>query len=239
MNRLFLFSALALLFTACKKDQVSENKLDDTFNDDNWLRLRIPSGGELKAVAGSIDDTLVVSTLYDTYIVTENGTKYLRTTKNLNHTPGLLMQKDTVFALSGLGIDVKMNRRYASIPTYFTLDKGLTWHNAIDHSKLAPMLLGVVTSRNHTTYELNYHSGPDNNGNGSNYVLRTTISKMENGITSQFDHPVKEQQPINLYLDDKERMYIATGGSISDANVYIGASVTEAAYLYISKQPIK
>jgi hypothetical protein len=61
---------------------------------------------------------------------------------------------------------------------------------------------------------------------------------LADGVRSMLDHPIKDEQPINLYLDQKERLYIATGESFSNAGVYMSASISSPAYLYISKEPM-
>lgn len=35
------------------------------FNDPNWLKLEVPAGGIVSAVAGSMEDTLLVTTTYN------------------------------------------------------------------------------------------------------------------------------------------------------------------------------
>jgi hypothetical protein len=223
---------------SCKKDETDEEITKETeFVDKNWNRIRIPDGGQIQAVAGNIDDTLIVTTLYNTFFITNKGTNISLTTTHLNNTPGLYVSRDTIYALSGSSYDVKFQKHYASMPSYYTLDKGATWHS-VNFRRPLYILTGVVTTKNNSTIQLNYHSGADKNGIGTNYVLKTTISKNENGNTSLFDHPIKEEQPINLYLDKKERLYIPTGGSFSENGVYMSASIMSPAYLYISKEPV-
>ncbi len=181
---------------------------------------------------------LLVTTLYNTYIVTDKGNKFTLTNKNINRTPGLLILQDTIYAFSGDSYDEKFETRYATFPSYYTLNKGLTWYNNVSKKSSTYILLGTVTDKKNITYELNYRKGPDKNGKGKNYVLQTTIAKKENGNTMPFEHPVVNERPINLYLDNEERLYIATGGYFDDAGVYIGPSASSPAYIYISKEPI-
>jgi hypothetical protein len=240
MNRSLLFLAIILLISACKKNNsVDDIPAEPIFDNENWTRLRIPDGGEIRAVAGSIDDTLLVTTLYNTYMVTNKGNTFTLTTLNLNRTPGLLVAQDTIYALNGDAYDGKFEKHYASLSSYYTLDKGLNWHPTLYKDWNKTMLTGVVTNKKNITFQLNYHSGADKNGMGYNWVLPTTISKMdEKGFHSTFEHPIKDEQPINLYLDQMERLYITTGGSFSESGVYIGPSALSPAYVYISKGPI-
>ena len=238
MKKLLLLSALVFILASCKKDQIPNDQPDDVFNDENWIRLRIPSGGELRGVAGSIDDTLVVTSNYDTYIITENGTKFTKTSRNLNYIPTLFTRRDTIFALVAQGYEPSTKRHFVSTPSYYSTDKGITWNFAIADYKIAPVTLGLVKTKNNTTYEINYRSGADKNGNGNNWVLRSTIKRIVNGNAMIFKHPIRNEQANNLYLDKNDRLYIPTGGSFSDSEVYIGASLAAPAYLYVSKQPV-
>jgi hypothetical protein len=240
MRRSLHILILFLLISACKKyDAVDDLTVEPVFNHKDWNRIRIPDGGEIYAVAGSIDDTLLVTTLYNTYMVTDKGTTFTITSLNLNRTPGLLVNRDTIFALGRDYYDVKYEKHYASSSSYYTLNKGLTWNNTDYKDSFKIMLNGVVTNKKHITYQLNYHSGPDKNGQGKNWVLPTTISTTDDkGRQLTFEHPIKDEQPINLYLDDKERLYITTGGSFSETGVYIGPSGLSPAYVYITKEPV-
>lgn len=237
MKNFILLLVTIVFVISCKKGETNEETDKEIeFSDKHWDRIRIPDGGQLQAVAGDIDDTLLVTTLYNTYIITDKGTKFSLTTKHLNNTPGLYVNRDTILALSGTSYDPKLDQHYASVPSYYTLDKGVTWYHTSRPSFY--MLRGIVKTKKNVTIQLNYHSGADKNGVGNNFVLRTTISKNENGNISLLDHPIKDEQPINLYLDKKERLYIPTGGSFSESGVYMSASIMSPAYLYISKEPV-
>ena len=39
------------------------------------------------------------------------------------------------------------------------------------------------------TYELEYHTGPDQNGQGNSYIHQTTINRILNGVKSPSKHP--------------------------------------------------
>jgi|GEM_PF-3229604 len=238
MKGCYFFLFIGLLITSCEKSETSvELSEESVFINKDWDRIRIPDGGQLQAVAGNIEDTLLVSTLYNTYMVTKNGKTFTLTSKHLNNTPGLYVSQDTIYALFGSSYDVKYEKYYSGGSNYYTVDKGLNWSLA-NHNRYIRMLNGVVSTKNNASIQLNYHVGADKKGNGSNFVLRTTISKTENGLTLPFAHPVVDEQPINLYVDENGRLYIPTGGSFSDTGVYRSASIMSPAYLYISKKPI-
>lgn len=239
MNKTLALLAFIILAASCKKDGAVENQIEvPAFSDENWMRIELPDGGEALAVAGSIDDTLLVTTMYNTYMVTDNGTKFSLTKQHLNNTPGLLVVKDTIFALNGSTYDEKSGKHYASAASYYTLDKGLTWHGNIRNPFQRRTEIGLVTDKDNVTYKLKYSTGPYEKIPGFTFVLRTGIYKIKDGLESPLEHPIKDHQPKNLYLDNKGRLYIPTGGSFDDAGVYIGASIFSPVYIYISKEPM-
>lgn len=237
MKNYFFLLLLAGFIASCKRSTNNNfNTKESKFLDKNWDRIRIPDGGQVQAVAGDIDDTLLVSTLYNTYLLTNKGTTFTLTSTHLNNTSGLYVNGDTIYALSGDSFDANFEKHFAAIPSYYTLNKGGSWHPT--HKPSFYMQNGIVNTKENVTIQLNYHKGADKNGNGDNFVLKTTISKIKNGIKTVLEYPITKEQPINLYLDQKERLYIPTGGYFSEAGVYISPLVVSPAYLYISKEPI-
>lgn len=238
-KKIYLFLLISISAFACKKTSVpaTENP-ESNYNEKDWMRIKIPSGGEALAIAGSITDTLVVTSLYDTYLITKNGRKVTPTLKNLRTIPGLLSVQDTIYALVAQSFDAKYEKHFTAIASYYTLDKGQNWHNISLFGK--SMLNGVATSSNRTSFNLQYHAGADLNGNhNSNWVLRTTINKTTaSGSSTKFTPPIENRQPINLHIDQNNRLYITTGGGFSDAGVYMSPSSQNPAYIYISKDPV-
>lgn len=238
MNKCLFYLLIFLFIASCKKSKTYEDSnSQSTFSDLHWDRILIPEGGQVQAVAGNIDDTLLVSTLYNTYLVTNKGKTITRTSTHLNNTPGFYVVGDTIYALSADSYDERFEKHYASIPSYYTINKGVAWHPAYNKNSLF-VLTGEVTTKENITIKLNYHKGSDKNGKGDNFVHRSTISRTENGNITLLDHPIINEQPINLYLDNKERLYILTGGSFSEAGLYISPPARSQAYLYISKKAI-
>ncbi|TKC08625.1 hypothetical protein [Pedobacter frigoris] len=236
MKKIYLLMSFLFFLIACEKNDDSKFvEVETVFDDPDWIRLKVPAGGEIHSVAGSIDDTLLVTTLAKAYFTADGG-KTWKESKNFSGTvPGLLTSKDTIFAFIASGFDPAMGRKYAGSPTSYTLNKGLTWQSYHDGARF--IQTGVATSKKDlTTYRLKYSSGADTEGNGTNWVLRTTIDRIKrNGEASQFEHPVKDHQPLNLHMDSQDKLYISTGGSFSKTGVYVGASVTSPAYVYVSK----
>jgi hypothetical protein len=147
MKNVLSLLLMVLFLASCKKHEPGADRtLETEFADKNWDRIRIPDGGQVQAVAGNVEDTLLVTTLYNTYIITNGGTKFTLTSTNLNNTPGLYVSRDTVYALQGLSYDEKSKRHYASMPSYYTTDKGLSWHSSFSRMPLV-MPIGIVTTK--------------------------------------------------------------------------------------------
>ncbi len=60
MNRLLLFLPIIVFFASCSKpDPIDDKPEEPVFSNEHWNRIRIPDGGEILAVAGSIHDTFI------------------------------------------------------------------------------------------------------------------------------------------------------------------------------------
>ncbi|SMC66289.1 hypothetical protein [Pedobacter africanus] len=238
MRKIFALFLASLFLFACKKTSTPAENPDNNYNEREWVRIQIPGGAEASAIAGNISDTLVVATRYNIYLVTENGAKVTPASKNLNYIPGLLTVKDTIFALAGESYDAKFEKHYAATGTYYTLDKGKTWVST--HRPNMFMVNGEASSIDLTQFKLQYRAGADLNGDKSNnwvlqtYIIKTTAS----GTTTRFTPPIENRQPLNLHIDKDNRLYIATGGSFTEAGVYLKAISQSPAYIYVSKNPV-
>ena len=118
--------ALLILFSCSKEN--SSPKGEDLFNDPNWIKLEIPDNREAHAIYGSIEDTLLVSTIYNTYQITDKG-KTLNKLKKEFHQPiyGFIKSTDTLYALMANHLKDNNGFRIASYAQNYSLDQGLTW----------------------------------------------------------------------------------------------------------------
>ena len=72
MKKLILIiTAIAFIIASCKKDNKPETVKNQ--DDPNWIKLEIANAGEAYAVAGNIDDTLLVTTKAKAYFTTDKG----------------------------------------------------------------------------------------------------------------------------------------------------------------------
>ncbi len=230
---------LLVTVTGCKKSNpTTEIIKEEVFNDPNWIQIKVPNAGEVNAVAGSINDTLLVTTRTKSFFTTNKGATW-QESKNFNGPTGLLVVKDTIYALAANGFDAKFEKSYASLSQYYTLNKGGSWNNSAYQNLYKSMQTGIATAKDGSMFKLNYHTGADKNGNGNNYVLQTTIARTDRlGNTQSFSYPTK-RQPVNLFVDKQDRLYIPTsGGYITEAGVLFGSSMFDPAYIYVSKKAV-
>lgn len=126
---LLIISAIAFIIASCKKDNKSPVVTNQ--EDPNWIKLEIPNGRTAYAIAGNIDDTLLVTTHTKAYFTTDKG-KIWQESKNFNGPiQGLYTNKDTVMSLlltGGLELEGTLK---ASVAQFYTLDMG---------KKLEPLL---------------------------------------------------------------------------------------------------
>ncbi len=242
MNKVLPILLLFLLTTVIgckKKDVTTEATKEEVFNDPNWIQIKVPNAGEINAVAGSIDDTLLITTRTKALFTTNKGTTW-QESKNFSGTvPGLLVVKDTIYALIASGSDAKYEKTFASLSQYYTLNKGVSWNNSAYQNLYKSTQIGISTSKDGSVFKLNYHTGADKNGKGNSNVLQTIITRTDrSGNPQSFIYPTK-RQPLNLFIDKQDRLYIPTsGGYFTDAGVLYASSVSDPAYIYVSKKAV-
>lgn len=232
---------LMMVLSSCAKKEVPD--VTPVFNDPNWTRIEIANGREAHAVYGSIDDTLMVSTLTEIYQTTDKGKTWLKT--KVNHQPiyGFLVVKDTIFALQSNGL-LKDNVRMATFSQNFSLDKGFTWDwcSKFRISEQRFQEFATIYLDNQLKIKLkenvepfNEHSAP-----GSGYVLKSDIQVFKNGTSKILQVPF-DNQINNLHVDQSGKLYVSVGGGIHDKKTgkYLSAEKSQSAIIYISKKNVK
>ncbi|MGN8069199.1 hypothetical protein [Mucilaginibacter sp. 22184] len=153
-----IITAIAFIVVSCKKDNKSPVVTNQP--DPNWIRLEIPNGKAAYAVAGNIDDTLLVTTWTKAYFTADQG-KTWQESKNFNGPiQGLYTNKDTVMSLllaGGLGLEGTLK---ASVAQFYSLDMGKSWNRYLNYQRAQKIIMpiGIVQSaQNKTTYQLKYN----------------------------------------------------------------------------------
>jgi hypothetical protein len=226
-------SVVALLLAAC----VDHNSLiiDNAFNDPDWLKLEIPKGREAYAVAGNIDDTLLVATLTKAYYTIDQGKTWIESYNFQGPIMALRESNDTIFALQAYSID-EQGYEHASLAQYFTVDHGSSWKQTF-YPRMEQRI-GRVTSSSGIEYFLRKNTAPTAPGSTTAYVNPTNIMKVsangEEGVSFQYKHNI-----LNLHIDAEERLYVAASGGIYQpvSNTFFCCPDNLPAILYVSKKP--
>ena len=237
MKKLVLIiTAIAFIIASCKKDHKPETIKNQ--DDPNWIKLEIANGGEAYAVAGNIDDTLLVTTKAKAYFTTDKG-KTWQESKNFNGpVQGLYASKDTVLALlttGGLELEGTLK---ASVAQFYTLDMGKGWNRYTDYKRSLTISkpIGIVQSaQNKVTYQLKYNTKPAS-ANSISYIHKpTTILKA--GDTLDFPFKVRIE---NLYMDSNDRLYVAASGNIynQEKGDFIYNGDNTPAVVYVSRKAL-
>ncbi|CAH0149702.1 hypothetical protein SRABI27_03300 [Pedobacter sp. Bi27] len=238
--KLFKTIALMMVLSSCAKKEVPE--VPPTFNNPNWTRIEIANGREAHAVYGSIDDTLMVSTLTEIYQTTDKGKTWQKT--KVNHQPiyGFLAVKDTIFALQSNSLRTKENLQLATFSQYFSLDKGFTWDwcSKFNISEQRFQEFATVYLDDQVKVKLKENLEPIVGSSMSSYVLKSDIEVFKNGFSEILKVPF-ENQINNVHVDKSGKLYVSAGRGIHDKKTgkYLSAEKSEAAIIYISKKNVQ
>jgi len=231
-----IITAIAFIVVSCKKDNKSPVVTNQP--DPNWIRLEIPNGKAAYAVAGNIDDTLLVTTWTKAYFTADQG-KTWQESKNFNGPiQSLYTNKDTVMSLllaGGLELEGTLK---ASVAQFYTLDMGKSWNRYLNYQRAQKIIMpiGIVQSaQNKTTYQLKYNTKPAS-ANSTSYIHDpTTILRDGNALELPFKVRIR-----NLYMDSKDRLYVAASGGIynQDKDAFTFNEGNTPAVIYVSRKEL-
>ena len=242
MKRLALLPALALLTTACQHHPTDPTPAEDP----TWLKLEIPTQWERDqafAVAGDLDQTLVVSTTTSLYTTADRGKTWQLTRTVAQAVWGLLPRRDTLFALTNYQADLQNNKLVAVFADYFTTDQGQTWTYTTPRYSYAEYRamyqpFGQVSAAGRT-YRVQDNWVPAGTGNGlvqrASDLLRTDAA----GRPQALRLPARCLLN-NLSLDAKNRLYVTASARQFDeaTGEPVAAEKKNTAVLYVSRQPL-
>lgn len=235
MRKYFYFFSLLILI-ACSEDHHVPEK-DNEFNDPDWFKLEIPTGREAYAIAGSIDDTLLVSTWTKVYYTTDQGKTWKESRDFQGPVMGFLERNDTIFALRASGLDGQ-GQNYATLAQYLTTDHGKNWEYK-PQSQLKKRI-GSTTASSGAEYFLKENMTPDSPGSTSGYVNPTDIMKHYGADAFNISFPYKHNI-LNLHVDSEDRLYIAASGGIynEERNTFYCCDDSMPAIVYVSKRAMR
>ena len=237
MKKLVLIiTAISFIIASCKKD--NKSPIVTNQEDPNWIKLEIPNGNVAYAVAGNIDDTLLVTTYTKAYFTTDKG-KTWQESKNFNGPiQGLYTNKDTVMSLLLTGGLELEGTAKASVAEYYTLDMGKSWNRYLDYQRAQNIIkpIGIVQSaQNKVTYELKYNTKPVSAN--SNAYTHGPTSILKDGKSLDIPFKVRIE---NLYMDGNDRLYVAASGGVYDQekDTFIFKEGNTPAVVYVSRKAL-
>lgn len=221
---------LMLLLAACSADDH-----DHVVNDPDWLKLEIPNAREAFAVAGNIDDTLMVTTWTKAYYTIDQGKTWVESYDFQGPVMGLLEKSDTIFSLHGTLFNVD-GFKYAASGRRYTVDYGDSW--TYTHRPELQQRIGSVKSSSGIEYFLKENLTPVEEGSNTFTVNPTDImARSAGGEESRIQFPYKHNI-LNLYMDMEDRLYIIASGGVyrEETNSFLCCSEEMSAIVYVSRQ---
>ncbi|GAB4032423.1 beta propeller repeat protein [Spirosoma jeollabukense] len=242
VKKVFLFLTVLLVTVSCMHNDSPITSPATSAEDPDWIRLEIPTGREAYAIAGDIDKTLLVSTWSKAYYSTDQGKSWRESKDFQGPIPGLFVRNDTTFAMNGIRYDRQGTLLGACDPLYFTADYGQTWDYYSKYYKqyLDDILpIGMVKASTGTVYSIQAYSTPTAPGSTTSYVNPSEIRKQDTGTRQTVRFPFKHRL-INLYVDTKNRVYVAASGGTyqPETNGFYCCEDTMPAVVYVSRRPL-
>jgi hypothetical protein len=234
-----LTGLLLLTLGACRKDA---NTTAPDYPD--WYALRAPDDRAIEAVAGDIDETLVITTRYKIYQTTDRGKTWQTGDYKGNiGIFGFLARADTLLALtagtsaSSALLDSATYTTYAVSPSVFSLDKGLTWkpYRNWERENFKPRVaLNRLMANSGTEYSIAYRNTPTAPGSSSYYSETVGI---KNSAGQRMALP-QSHQINSLYFDAKSRLYVAASAARCGTIPNTTFCGEQNGVLYVSKKPL-
>ncbi|MPR37309.1 hypothetical protein [Salmonirosea aquatica] len=242
-------TALCLLLLlgvlSCKKAEL--DTVEPEYQD--WYTLKSPIDKDIQGVWGDRDKTLLIATTFNIFRSTDQGKNWQEVDAQQSGIFGIIEYRDTLFAMNGLltGQDSQVLVNAGK----YSVDDGKSW---TPYRKVNPFFdlwstIGPVTHQQ-------LYANPVITPNGTSYKINQVFMDSPTATSGRFETPgvitsdgrridlPQLHQLRSLYLDSKQRLYIAgtdavcgrggkTGEPFSFCNSKEGRGV-----VYISKNPL-
>ncbi len=227
----FLVVIVSLFISACDEPFVGVEEYAD------WVRLSVPNGREALAIAGDIEETLLVTTATKAFYTTDKGQNWVESKDFQGPVRGLLQRKDTIVALFKERTNQEGGRE-AVTGYLYTLDLGRTWkYEETQRYFKATAPIGLTESSWGIKYRIVNHETA---------IENSTETLLNPSVIEKWPHLNNEWAPLefpikikanNLYLDKKNRLYVAaSSGSFSETNCHQSPAEKSPAWIFISKR---
>ena len=223
---------MCVLMSACVKTDTPAPAVPE---DPDWIRLEAPTGGEALDVAGNIDSTLFVATMFKLYRTIDQGKTWDLIWSGNTGPNAVLINKDTLWHMRGILTSVNTASKSKTVstinPSYYSLDGGTTWQSRISYADFGRQINSVKASDG-ILYTIKENIGSDS------YINPSTIVKQISGAQEIIRFPFKHI--INsLLLDSKNRLYVAVSGTQIPETDHIYCCPRDLpSVIYVSRQPL-
>lgn len=218
------------LLSACVKTDTKIAVLEDP----DWIRLEAPTGGEATDVAGNIDSTLFVATMFKIYRTTNQGKTWDVVWSDNTGPNAVLIKNDTLWHMRSIITSSKTV--YTDNASDYSLDAGKTWKSyqwKPGNSYLTTKRqINQVEAADGTRYLIKENVAPDSYVNPSDIIRQTGNSQSQ--LRFPFKHVIS-----SLLLDSKNRLYVAVSGThIPETNRIYCCPRDLPSVVYVSKRPL-
>jgi hypothetical protein len=219
------------ILAGCSENEPRKNS---EFSDQRWMKLTIPGARAVYAMAGSIEDTLLVSTWTKAYYTADGGNTWFESFDFHGPVFGFEERSDTIFALRSLTHDMQGNP-LASLAQFYTVNHGQDW-KPINRHLVLKKSIGRVSLNSGVEYFLKQNSTPVSPGSNNAYINPTDVMKSDvdgvNKIPFPYPHHI-----LNLHRDVQQRLYLGISAASyqEETNTFSGWHENESAILYVSR----
>jgi hypothetical protein len=232
--------ALALVTAACHRQ--AEHMAPPA--DPDWLTLKVPcafpTSDEVYALAGDLDQTLLVATKTTVFTTSDKGQTWQQSKDFGGPIPCMLQRQDTILAFNLFGRSTPRGEHEARDAHYYTLDVGKTWGstrslpNAQRYLNLS-QTAGRLQAAD-VTYFLQGNSTPTSSGH---LLLATDLYRTSASGTTLVRLPARHYLN-NLHFDGQHRLYVAASGLAFDpiTQQAIDPTLQKQGIVYISRRPL-
>jgi len=235
----FLLPCLTLLLlSACTKNADDAVPAKPEYTDTaDWYVLRAPDNRAIEAVAGEVDGTLTITTMFHIYQTQDRGKTWQVSDYAASRgIVGFGVAQDTLLALTmGMHIGAPTDQTYATQPSFASLDQGATWVPYRDRRRGNGELRvcrNQVTAPSGTEYRIEYLLTPKTPTSTSHYVetigIRTSTGRQ---LTLPQSHTL-----TSLSFDAQARLYVTASGALCGQREQYAYCGSSNGVLYVSKK---
>jgi hypothetical protein len=232
-----IYSLLLLAFVACQQ-AANPDTIQPEYAD--WYTMRSPDNRSIEAVWGDIDNTVVISTMFNLYRSVNKGRDWEAVFSISSGMMGLTNYRDTLFVTTG----TRSDGYYSQLinPTAFSVDLGKSWSayrrfnpvfDLSGYSTVKNIYNNPVTAANGETYRIWRQYLDDSTKSSRRFITPGVVTKSGRRI----DVP-KLHQLSTLALDSKGRLYVAGSDEVCGLDPSFRFCNGGRGVVYVSKRAL-